>query len=234
MADEIRRWSEELAREPNSLVFLQLAEALRAQGQLAVALKIAQRGLDRHPGNADARTLVDRISIEQGAEQAAQQALAALAAASRTESAAGIDSGASRLFAEFLMDDGQTALLLDDSGYVLGGLYLDGDGVDVGQDVGAQLSGISEEIVRSTRHLGLGDWKSLTFETEAAVVAMSPTAPRGHAGGLVVVAASRSTPLGLLRRLLERCLERAAGWLNGAGAVSERKPRTSGSRGVFP
>jgi len=32
MADEIRRWSDELAHEPNSLVFLQLAEALRAQG----------------------------------------------------------------------------------------------------------------------------------------------------------------------------------------------------------
>ena len=64
MADEIRRWSDELAREPNSLIFLQLAEALRAQGQRAVALKIAQRGLDRHPGNAEARTLVDRIASE--------------------------------------------------------------------------------------------------------------------------------------------------------------------------
>ena len=226
MADEIRRWSDELAREPNSLIFLQLAEALRAQGQLAVALKIAQRGLDRHPGNAEARALVDRIASEQGAEHTAQQALAALAASSKRESAA--ETAASRLFADLLLDDGQTALLLDDNGYVLGGLYLDGDGLDVGQDVGAQLSGISEEIVRSTRHLGLGGWRSLTFETEAAVVAMSPGAQQG----LVVVAASRSTPLGLLRRLLDRCLERASGWLN--GTFSERKPRTSGSRGVLP
>ena len=228
MADEIRRWSEELAREPNSLVFLQLAEALRAQGQLAVALKIAQRGLDRHPGNSEARALVDRIASERGAEETAQQALAALAAASHMDSAA--ESAASRLFADLLLDDDQTALLLDDSGYVLGGLYLDGDGTDVGQEVGAQLSGISEEIVRSTRHLGLGDWKSLTFETEAAVVAMCPTAQHG----LVVVAASRSTPLGLLRRLLERCLERGSNWLNGGGPPRDRKPRTSGSRGVFP
>jgi hypothetical protein len=226
MADEIRRWSEELAREPNSLVFLQLAEALRAQGQLAVALKIAQRGLDRHPGNSEARALVDRIASERGAEETAQQALAALAAASHMDSAA--ESAASRLFADLLLDDDQTALLLDESGYVLGGLYLDGDGVDVGQDVGAQLSGISEEIVRSTRHLGLGDWRSLTFETDAAVVAMSPTAQQG----LVVVAASRSTPLGLLRRLLERCVERAANWL--AGTSGDRKPRTSGSRRILP
>lgn len=203
MADEIRRWSDELAREPNSLVFLQLAEALRAQGQLVVALKIAQRGLDRHPGNADARALVDRIAAEQNAAFVAEQAVAALAAASERDSAAA--TAASRMFADLLMDDGQTALLLDDSGYVLGGLYVDADGIDVGQDVGAQLSGISDEIVRSTRHLGMGDWRSLTFETGAAVVAMSPTAEQG----LVVVAASRSTPLGLLRRLLERCLERA-------------------------
>jgi hypothetical protein len=203
MADEIRRWSDELAREPNSLVFLQLAEALRAQGQLVVALKIAQRGLDRHPGNADARALVDRIAAEQNAAFVAEQAVAALAAASERDSAAA--TAASRLFADLLMDDGQTALLLDDSGYVLGGLYVDADGIDVGQDVGAQLSGISDEIVRSTWHLGMGDWRSLTFETGAAVVAMSPTAEQG----LVVVAASRSTPLGLLRRLLERCLERA-------------------------
>lgn len=226
MADEIRRWSEELAHEPNSLVFLQLAEALRAQGQLAVALKIAQRGLDRHPGNADARALVDRIVVEQGAEQAAQQALAALAAASQRE--AEEENAASRLFADLLMDDGQTALLLDESGYVLGGLYVDSRGVDVGQDVGAQLSGISEEIVRSTRHLGLGDWRSLTFETEAAVVAMSPT-PR-H--GLVVVAASRSTPLGLLRRVLERCVDRASRWLD--ESLSAGRPRTSGQRRALP
>ena len=226
MADEIRRWSDELAREPNSLIFLQLAEALRAQGQFAIALKIAQRGLDRHPGNAEARALVDRITSEQTAEEAAQRALAALAAASRRD--ADEESAASRLFADLLIDEAQTALLLDDSGYVLGGLYLDGDGADVGQDVGAQLSGISEEIVRSTRHLGLGDWRSLTFETGSAVVAMSPTAQQG----LVVVAASRSTPLGLLRRLLERCVVRASRWLDEALATG--RPRTSGSRRALP
>ena len=226
MADEIRRWSDELAREPNSLVFLQLSEALRAQGQLTVALKIAQRGLDRHPGNAEARALVDRITSEQTAEEVAQRALAALAAASRRE--ADEENAASRLFADLLIDDAQTALLLDDSGYVLGGLYLDGHGADVGQDVGAQLSGISEEIVRSTRHLGLGDWRSLTFETESAVVAMSPTAQQG----LVVVAASRSTPLGLLRRLLERCLERTSRWLD--EGLTNGRPRTSGSRRALP
>ena len=38
MADDIRRWSDELARDPSSLVFVPLAETLRRQGQLDVAL----------------------------------------------------------------------------------------------------------------------------------------------------------------------------------------------------
>jgi len=118
-----------------------------------------------------------------------------------------------RIFAELLIDDGQTALLLDGSGYVLGGLYLDSAGNDVSQDVGAQLSGISEEVERSMRHLDIGAWRSIIFETQAAVVAMTPTMD----DSLVVVAASRSTPLGLLRRLLDRCAERASAWLSSGG-----------------
>jgi hypothetical protein len=47
--DEIRQWSDELARDPASLVFLQLGEALRRQGQADVALKVAMRGMERHP-----------------------------------------------------------------------------------------------------------------------------------------------------------------------------------------
>src|SRR3954466_15880237 len=64
MSDEIRRWSDELARDPSSLVFLQLGEALRRQGQLEVALKIALRGLERHQKNADAHDLVARIAVD--------------------------------------------------------------------------------------------------------------------------------------------------------------------------
>jgi predicted regulator of Ras-like GTPase activity (Roadblock/LC7/MglB family) len=93
---------------------------------------------------------------------------------------------------------------------VLGGLYLDPDGHDLAQEIGAQLSGISDEVVRAMRHLDIGDWRSIVFETEAAVVAMAP-AP--HAT-LLVVATSRATPLGLMRRLLDRCAARAAGWLD--------------------
>jgi tetratricopeptide (TPR) repeat protein len=264
MADDIRRWSDELARDPSSLVFLQLAETLRRQGQLELALKIAVRGLERHTRLADAHDLVARIAADRrdfdrardeweavlridpehvgamkglgfvcfqlnrfedaerylsraaagGAGGAVSSALetvrrssGGLPAWEHEKVAAPIDP--QRIFADLLLDDGQTALLLDGSGYVLGGLYLDGAGQDVSQDVGAQLSGISEEVERSMRHLDIGTWRSITFETQTAVVAMAPSIDHS----LVVVAASRSTPLGLLRRLLDRCTERATGWL---------------------
>lgn len=267
MSDEIRRWSDELAGEPGSLVFLQLAEALRRQGQLEIALKVALRGLERHPQNADAHDLVARIAVDRRdfvrAAEAWQHVLrlvpnhsgamkglgylsfqrgrfgdaewylthaadgddaagadtaltAALETVRRTSGsvtqasiAAALPTDPHRLFADFLIDDGQTALLLDGNGYVLGGLYLDSDGNDLAQEIGAQLSGISDEVRRSTRHLEIGEWRSMTFETHAAVVAMAPGADES----LVVVAASRATPLGLLRRLLERCTERASHWL---------------------
>jgi tetratricopeptide (TPR) repeat protein len=269
MADDIRRLSDELARDPSSLVFIQLGEALRRQGQLEIALKIALRGLERHQRNADAHDLVARIAVDrrdftraieewetvlrlkpthlgamkglgyicfqQGrfddAEQYLSRAAAGGAGTDVTNALAtvrrsggmpspyvtGAAADPQMLFADLLVDDGQTALLLDGAGYVMAGVYLDPDGNNVAQDVGAQLSGISEEVARSMRHLDIGDWTAITFETQAAVVAMSPA----RDDTLMVVAASRATPLGLLRRLLERCADRAAEWLGQHRSGSE-------------
>ena len=66
MADEIRRLSDDLARDPSSLVFLPLADALRRAGQLDVALRVALRGLDRHPYVADAHDVLARIHADRG------------------------------------------------------------------------------------------------------------------------------------------------------------------------
>lgn len=115
------------------------------------------------------------------------------------------------LFSDVLSDAEQTALLLDRDGLVLAGAYIGYDGHDLAQEVGAELSGVTDAARRATRHLDLGDWTSIVFETEVAVVAMSPSS----GDGLLVVATSRTTPLGLVRRLLDRCLERAQKWLGG-------------------
>ena len=281
MTDEITRWSEELARDPSSRVFLQLGDALRRKGQLDVAFKIAQRGVERHPNDLEGHDLLAHIAIARGDLARAGEAWAAVLRLapdhvgamkglgyvcfrqSRFEDAerylsqaaqngAGSDvttaletvrsrsataaveaedaipaADSRRLFADLLLDAGQTALLLDAEGYVLGGVYLDSDGTDVGEGVGAQLSGISEEVHRAMRHLDMGAWKSIVFETQAAVVAMAP-AP---SDALLIVAASRATPLGLLRRLTGQCAERVAEWMatNGRGSRSANG-RREGSR----
>ena len=66
MADEIRRLSDDLARDPSSLVFMPLAEALRRAGQLEIAMRVALRGLDRHPYLADAHDVLARIHADRG------------------------------------------------------------------------------------------------------------------------------------------------------------------------
>src|SRR5215207_6048614 len=66
MSDDIRRWSDALARDPSSTVFLQLGEALRRQGDAEFALRVALRGLERHPHLAEAHDLLARIAADAG------------------------------------------------------------------------------------------------------------------------------------------------------------------------
>ena len=66
MSDQIGRLSYELARDPSSLVFLQLGDTLRREGQLDLALKVTLRGLERHPHNADAHDLLARVYADRG------------------------------------------------------------------------------------------------------------------------------------------------------------------------
>src|SRR5258705_453967 len=61
MADDVRALSAQLGQDPQSLVFLRLAEALRRKGQLEAALRVALNGLERHPPLADAHDLYARV-----------------------------------------------------------------------------------------------------------------------------------------------------------------------------
>ena len=283
MSDDIRRWSDELARDPSSMIFLQLGEALRRQGQIDLALKVAVRGLERRPHNADAHDLLARIYVDQGdlerafdewdmvlrlspghagalkgmgfvyfrqgqldlaerflseagssddqdpsiaaaidlvrrrrADGTGEHADGAEAPATGTAAPAEppdspVPDDPRALFDGVLQGGARAALLLDASGLVLAGAYR-ADGRDVAQEVGAELSGVSDEARRAMRHLGLGDWGSIVFETSDATIALAP-AP---SDGLLVVAAHGATPLGLVRRLLDRAGAAARRWLEGA------------------
>ena len=293
-SDDVRTLSEALAADPSSLVFLQLGESLRRRGDLDGALRVALRGVERHPQLPDAHDLAARVAADGGdldravaewetvlqytpdhvgarkglgfvcfqlgrladaaahlgAALAANPADASLAAAIQTVQAAleqaapgqaGLEQGtaaaerltvpvnraalppemprasrraevdAGALFDDLLEGQHSAALLLDADGLVLAGRYEATDGRDLAADIGAQLSGVSDEAGRAMRHLGLGAWRQIVFETEAASVAMAPSSD-----GVLLVAAARPIPLGFVRRVLERALERANSWLGGA------------------
>jgi predicted regulator of Ras-like GTPase activity (Roadblock/LC7/MglB family) len=288
VSDDIRRWSEELAGDPASMVFVPLGEALRVRGQIDVARRVAVRGLERHPYDADAHDLLARIYVDRGdtekaidewevalrcapghigalkgmgficyrqgrlvdAEQYLSQAAAAdvdderiasglarVRAELRGEVPAGsaeepdvvLPHGNSNgngtvglapmsmdqvsdpryLFADLTSAGDLAALLLDSEGLVLAGTYVVAGGVDVSQEIGAALTGISDEARRAMRHLGLGEWSTIVFESEAARVAMAP-APED---GIVLVAAAPTMPHGLVRRALDRVAARAREWV---------------------
>ncbi len=281
MCDEIRRLSDELARDPSSLVFLQLGEALRKGGQLELAMAVATRGLERHAHSADAHDLLARICVDrneleqafdewdmvlrlapnhvgarkgmgyvlykQGRLEEAEDHLSAAASGDRTDASistalrmvrrllryarlAGngasdpgpaeleaaqrrVEEEAHFLFADILGDSEQTALLLNSDGLVTAGAYLSSDGEDVAQEVGAQLSGVRDDAQRTVRHLDLGEWKLVLYETDVAVVAIAPALD----DSMVLVAASHVMPLGFVRRVLDRCVRRATMWLSEVG-----------------
>ena len=269
MSEDVRRMSDELARDPSSRVFVGLGESLRRLRQTDLARTITLRGLERHPHLAEAHDLLARISVDAGdlerafdewdmvlrlspghlgalkgmgfvcfrreqfseaeryLDAAAQsdpsdaEVLSALrhvrALAPVVMPPSSADPGETDcryVFVTELPDEGQTALLLDKSGLVLAGAYVAWDGRDVAQDVGAELSGVTDAARRTTRHLALGDWTSIVFETDVAVVALAP-APQD---GLLVLATARATPLGLVRRLLDRCSTRARQWLEASAS----------------
>ncbi|HEX9729132.1 MAG TPA: tetratricopeptide repeat protein [Gemmatimonadales bacterium] len=74
MADDVRAMTRELARDPDSLVFIPLGEELRRRGQLDMAAKVAASGIERHPNVADARDLYARVLIDAGNPAAAEDA----------------------------------------------------------------------------------------------------------------------------------------------------------------
>jgi predicted regulator of Ras-like GTPase activity (Roadblock/LC7/MglB family) len=113
------------------------------------------------------------------------------------------------LFAALLGDGDRTALLLDRDGLVLAGTYLDGEGRDVADEIGAHLGGLAEESTRALQQLGLGHWDALVVEAQHATVALAP----GLEGSVVMIAAARDTQVGLVRRLLRQAQQRAAAWM---------------------
>lgn len=80
MPDDVRALTDELARDPASLAFVFLGEALRLRGELDAAARVALAGLEHHPNLADGHDLYARILADTGElERAADEWSVALA-----------------------------------------------------------------------------------------------------------------------------------------------------------
>ncbi len=120
-----------------------------------------------------------------------------------------VSEAARILFATAIGEAEQTALLLDAAGTPLAGSYLDDSGRDISTEIGAALSGVSKEVSRSMRLLGIGGWSAVVVETDAATIALAPAAD----DNIVLLASSSTVPLGLVRRVLSRSVALAINWL---------------------
>ena len=119
------------------------------------------------------------------------------------------------LFRPITGDSQLQAVLVDADGLVIAGQFISQGGADRAQDVGAELSGVGEEANRAMRHLNMGDWKTITFESESAVVAIARAGAHEKDNALVVLASASGAPPGLVKRVLERAQKRAISFLDG-------------------
>jgi len=71
VSSDTKALTAQLARDPDSLVFLELGEELRRRGQLYGAAKVAVAGLERHAHLADAHDLYARVLVDMGHQQQA-------------------------------------------------------------------------------------------------------------------------------------------------------------------
>jgi tetratricopeptide (TPR) repeat protein len=114
---------------------------------LATAEQLLTRALRANPDDDGLALALRRVRSElRGADQPAVAVTHSPPARAKRTSAA---DEARRLFAPLLGDGDRTALLLDHDGLVLAGTYLDGDGRDVAEEIGAHLSGLAEEATRA-------------------------------------------------------------------------------------
>ena len=63
---EIEKLREKLAKDPNSKLYVPLAEEYRKEGMLDEAIEVLQKGLEKQPGYMSARVSLGKIYLEKG------------------------------------------------------------------------------------------------------------------------------------------------------------------------
>lgn len=208
-------WQFALRLDPSHQASLQgLGFLAYKRRDLAGAESLLARALQGNPANEGLATALRRVRAElrSGPVDAAPSPVPHHERPTTARPRVSAADEARTLFAPLLGDGDRTALLLDRDGLVLAGTYVDGEGRDVAEEIGAHLGGLAAEATRALQQLGLGRWDSLVVEAQHATVALAP----GVEGSVVMVAAARDTQVGLVRRLLGQARQRATTWMGAA------------------
>jgi tetratricopeptide (TPR) repeat protein len=75
VSPSLEKLRKKLEKDPNSLIFTQVAEEYRKEGLLNEALTVCLEGLRRHPNYWSARVVLGRIRLEMGSRQEALEEL---------------------------------------------------------------------------------------------------------------------------------------------------------------
>jgi tetratricopeptide (TPR) repeat protein len=205
-------WSKAIEIAPDHAGALKgIAFLLFRQGDARGAAAALDEVLVANPSDEPARRALETM---QAAEQRVSAAARVPAALERPEPPA--PEPPARRAGVFQGFDGATndILLLDQRGLIVAGGVTTGGGADVSELAAAALAGVSLEATRAGEYIGLGAWRTIMAEAEAANLVVAPVGERA----LVLVRRDRSTPIGLALRFAERARDVASAWLQGRGA----------------
>lgn len=73
MADEIEKLREKIEKDPNSKLFVSLADMYRRSGQLEQAIEVLKQGIERQPNYTSARVSLAKIYIEKEMKKEAKE-----------------------------------------------------------------------------------------------------------------------------------------------------------------
>jgi predicted regulator of Ras-like GTPase activity (Roadblock/LC7/MglB family) len=206
VADDIRRWSSELAGDPQSLVFADLADALLQQGDLDAAERLASRGVERHPAHAAGFSVLARVAEARGdiarASHFWERARAAAPAPVPSRVPDAMPSfrngnGHAHAPAPASRAEVTRSLVADADGLLLASPQPTDD-LYVLESMAAAVAGVGEDADRATMHLGLGQWRALVLETSGDALAIAPAG----SGALTVLSVAQHVPIGRVRALL--------------------------------
>lgn len=105
--------------------------------------------------------------------------------------------------------DAHGTLLVDSHGRRLAGVFRRPDGADISDAVAGELARVSREATRTTRLLGLGEWRGLSVEGRDASLHLVPPTP----DTVLLASGDVDTPPGRLALVAERAAAAARRWI---------------------